>query len=65
MRDWSVTKKKISHKKNNYFSIIGIKVKTLFLTIFEYPKIKTFNYIVSLKFMRPKSNLASISIFCL
>ena len=28
MRDWSVTKKKISHKKNNYFSIIGIKVKT-------------------------------------
>ena len=28
IKDWSLTKKKISHKKNNYFSIIGIKVKT-------------------------------------
>ena len=28
IKDWSLTKNKISHKKNNYFSIIGIKVKT-------------------------------------
>ena len=28
IRDWSLTKKKIFHKKNNYFSIIGIKVET-------------------------------------
>ena len=28
IRDWNLTKKKISHKTNNYFSVIGIKVKT-------------------------------------
>ena len=28
IKNWKVTKKKISHRTNNYFSIIGIKVKT-------------------------------------
>ena len=28
IKDWNLTKKKISHKTNNYFSVIGIKVKT-------------------------------------
>ena len=28
INDWSLTKKKIFHKTNNYFSVIGIKVKT-------------------------------------
>ena len=28
IKNWNLTKKKISHKTNNYFSVIGIKVKT-------------------------------------
>ena len=28
IKDWNLTKKKISHETNNYFSVIGIKVKT-------------------------------------
>ena len=28
IKNWSLTKNKISHKKDNYFSVIGIKVKT-------------------------------------
>ena len=28
IKDWNLNKKKISHKTNNYFSVIGIKVKT-------------------------------------
>ena len=28
IKDWNLTKKKISHKTKNYFSVIGIKVKT-------------------------------------
>ena len=28
IKNWNLTKKKISHQTNNYFSVIGIKVKT-------------------------------------
>ena len=28
IKNWNLTKKKINHKTNNYFSVIGIKVKT-------------------------------------